>query len=588
MIADASNEIVLDGIASAPGIAIGPAFIYWGADLLVEKVLVETKKELDSEIKKFRSAADSLLDELKAIKETTTKSYGEKIAELFELQIGLLQDEILLQEIEDKILSEKINATYAIFQILRDKKNYFLNLQNEYFRDRAYEVQDLKQKLIAKIEGTDSRLLQDKPSIVFAHDLTPADTMRLFQKHVLGYVTEMGGINSHAAIMAKALDIPSVAGCENVLTQVKKDDLVVVDGFNGTVIINPSEDTLTYYRQMQEKYERTLNKIRKTIHKDTKTLDGQPIYVDANIEFIEELDVIRQYKANGIGLFRTESLFLQSTVLPSEDEQMRVYSTLADSDFLEHVTIRTLDLGGDKVLPELQSYEEMNPFLGWRAIRFCLDMPEIFRTQIRAILRANQKGKIRILLPFVSTYDEIIRSREIIKEEQERLFGHNGNKLAIKLGLMIETPAAARMADVFAEEVDFFSIGTNDLTQYVMAVDRNNQRIAKLYSSFDPAVLRFVRDIIQAALDKKIEVEMCGEMAGNPLAIPLLIGFGLRTFSVGHSKIPVVKMIASRVSVPDVEQMALEVLKLKTASSVEKVLQIYFKDKFPELQTSQL
>jgi phosphotransferase system enzyme I (PtsI) len=583
------KEQVIKGLPAAPGIAIGPIFKYWGHDIFVEKISLNSEEKIQEEIQKFRNAVTTLLKELEAIRKSTVDSYGEQLAELFELQIGLLKDEILLREIEEKIISEKINATYSIFEILRMKKEHFLNLQNEYFRNRAYEVQDLKRKLIAKISGKENKFLQKKPSIVVAHDLTPADTMRFFQQNVLGYVTETGGINSHAAIMAKALEIPSVVGCDGILEAAPEDTLAIVDGFKGIVILDPERETVEAYTIKRKMYESSLRKIRKSLKKVTHTLDGTKVYVDANLEFVEEIDIIKKYKANGIGLFRTEGVFLQSTVIPSEEEQYKIYKQVAGEKQFEHVTIRTLDLGGDKILPELQSMEEKNPFLGWRAIRFCLDMPEIFRTQIRAILRANEHGNIRILLPFISTYNEILKAKQIISEEQEKL-NKEGYKVSdqIQIGLMIETPAAVILADTFAEEVDFFSIGTNDLTQYILAVDRNNPKIAEMYSTFNPAVLRAIKDVILVGKEHGIDVEMCGEMAGNPLAIPLLVGFGLRIFSVGHTHIPTVKKIVSNIEVKEVEQLANEILKLKTAFEVEKVLKIHFKEKFPELEISQI
>lgn len=586
---NSNKEIKIKGLAAAPGYAIGPAFIYVGSQVTVEKENIDTADKIKEEIRKFREAVAVLLKELEQIRQATVESYGEKLAELFELQIGLLKDEILLNEIEEKIINEKINATYSIYEILKNKKDYFLNLQNEYFRNRAYEVQDLKRKLIAKINGKEDKFLQETASIVVAHDLTPADTMRFFQKNVLGYVTETGGVNSHAAIMAKSLEIPSIVGCTDVLNKVNNGDTLIIDGIEGLLIVHPTKETIKIYRNKQKIYEATLEAVRKSIRKNTYTKDNHQIYVDANLEFIEELEIIKEYKANGIGLFRTEGIFLQSRILPTEEEQYKIYEKVAAMDELEHVTIRTLDLGGDKILPELQSMEEMNPFLGWRAIRFCLDMPEIFRSQIRSILRANKNGKVRILLPFISSFEELIKAKKIVNEEKENLI-KSGYSISekVEIGIMIETPSAVLLAETFAEEVDFFSIGTNDLTQYVLAVDRNNEKIAKLYSHFHPAVLKAIQKSINVGKEKKVKVEMCGEMAGDPLAIPLLIGLGLRRFSVGHAHIPMVKQIASSVSVNEVEQLAQEVLKLKTVHEVEKLLQIYFREKFPELESSQM
>lgn len=578
------REIIIKGLPAAPGYAIGPVFIYSGPEIRIEKRILQNAAEIEEEIGRFYQAVEALKNELVQLRDQTIDAYGEKLAELFELQIGILQDEILLKEIEEKILREKINATYSIFEILRSKKEHFLSLSDDYFRSRAYEIQDIKQKLIAKINGNGEKLLKITPSVVVAHDLTPADTMRFHQANVLGYVTETGGVTSHASIMAKALEIPSVVGCENILNLAREAATIIVDGFEGLVILHPEEMTLDRYLEKKKAFQESMKTMVRHLKKKTLTTDNQKIYVDANLEFVEEIEVIKKYKANGIGLFRTEGLFLSQSGLPGEEEQYKIYKTLAEVEDFEHVTIRTLDLGGDKLMPELHTVKEMNPYLGWRAIRLCLGLPEIFRTQIRAILRANRRGNIRIMLPFISSYDEVIRAKDMIHEEAEKL-RKQGYIFSdtIRIGIMIEIPSAVFLADILAEEVDFFSIGTNDLTQYTLAVDRNNEKVADLYSPFHPAVLRAIQHAIETGLTHGVDVEMCGEMAGNPIAVPLLIGLGLRIFSVGHHLIPQVKRIVSSTSSEEAEQLAKEILKLKTTREVEKILQIYFREKYQDI-----
>ncbi len=578
---NSKKEIKLKGVPSSAGISIGPVCVFQTHDY---NFSVITAEDYEKELEKFKHAVEQKLNELKTIQKETEESYGKKMADLFSLQIGMLEDEILLKEIEDKIVEEKFVASYSIFQVLHNKKNYFLNLKNDYFRERAIEIQDLKQKLINLVENRARVTLQDKPSIIVAEDLAPTDTIKMHKKNVLGFVTEQGGVNSHAAIMGRALEIPSVAGCNGIMDLVNNGDMIIVDGLKGEIIVNPSDATLKHYEAEAEKYKSfEKQKIKRRLGK-TFTKDKVRINIRANLDFTEELKIIKKYKSDGIGLYRTESLFMNRQALASENEQYEAYLKVAEFMYPEPVTIRTLDVGGDKVLPAIYHLSEQNPFLGWRAIRFCLDNEEIFLVQLKAILRANKLGNLKLMIPMISSYEEIIKTKQLLKKAEKQLNAEGKEYNAdLKLGIMVEIPAAVVLGDIFADEVDFFSIGTNDLTQYSLAVDRGNQKIANLYSPFHPAVIRLIRDAIKVSNEKNIEIEMCGEMAGNPLAVPLLLGLGLRNFSMGHSIIPEIKHIVHSLSVEEAEKLAEKVLIIKTAKDIENYLRDYFEKKYPQL-----
>ena len=575
------EELMIKGIPSSAGIVIGPVFVYQ-VDTSYEFCEV-TAKDFSNEVKKLNNAVKRVLAELKRIKKETKKSYGPKLADLFNLQIGLLEDRYLIEEIEKKIKDENLCASYSVFQVMQSKKKHFLTLDNEYFKDRASEMQDLKRKLINIIEDRDQIILQDKPAVIIAKDISPSDTMKMYQKNVLAFVTETGGINSHAAIMGRALDIPSVVGSQGIMTRIKNDDMVIVDGIKGEVIINPSDSTVEIYRKEEESYHQFEKRMLKTKMSKTFTKDKIRVNILANIEFTKELGIIKKYKADGIGLYRTESLFMNRDALASEEEQVKNYLEMAEAMKNLPVTIRTLDVGGDKILPDIYKTAELNPFLGWRAIRFCLDNEEIFLARLRAILRANKYGNLRLMIPMISSYEEIIQTKEMIEKAKNQLrnskITFNDN---LKLGIMIEIPSAVLMGDVLAEEVDFFSIGTNDLTQYGLAVDRGNQKIANLYSPFHPAIIRLIKEVITIGKRQNIEVEMCGEMAGDPLAAPLLLGLGLRNFSMGHGIIPEIKQIIHELTINETEKLVGDVLRLKTTEEIENYLKGFFNTKYPQ------
>ena len=575
------EELMIKGIPSSAGIVIGPVFVYQ-VDTSYEFCEV-TAKDFSNEVKKLNNAVKRVLAELKRIKKETKKSYGPKLADLFNLQIGLLEDRYLIEEIEKKIKDENLCASYSVFQVMQSKKKHFLTLDNEYFKDRASEMQDLKRKLINIIEDRDQIILQDKPAVIIAKDISPSDTMKMYQKNVLAFVTETGGINSHAAIMGRALDIPSVVGSQGIMTRIKNGDMVIVDGIKGEVIINPSDSTVEIYRKEEESYHQFEKRMLKTKMSKTFTKDKIRVNILANIEFTKELGIIKKYKADGIGLYRTESLFMNRDALASEEEQVKNYLEMAEAMKNLPVTIRTLDVGGDKILPDIYKTAELNPFLGWRAIRFCLDNEEIFLAQLRAILRSNKYGNLRLMIPMISSYEEIIQTKEMIEKAKNQLrnskITFNDN---LKLGIMIEIPSAVLMGDVLAEEVDFFSIGTNDLTQYGLAVDRGNQKIANLYSPFHPAIIRLIKEVITIGKRQNIEVEMCGEMAGDPLAAPLLLGLGLRNFSMGHGIIPEIKQIIHELTINETEKLVGDVLRLKTTEEIENYLKVFFNTKYPQ------
>ena len=532
------TEIVVQGIPTSPGIAIGPVFIY-SEPTYAPELRIVSRKRVAYEIERFEKAIEQSREYLARIFQETEKNYGKEFSEVIQTQISILEDKIFLNEVRQTIEEKHFDAAYATFKIFRKKKEHFLQLSDEYFRDRAFDIQNLKRLILKNMLGSFQDIKLRKSSIVAAEDLSPTDTIRFHHKNILGFCTNFGGKNTHTAIIARSLGVPAVVGTEVITNAVKPGEMVIVDGNEGIVVVNPGEATIEKYRRKQKAFLIVEKDLLKLAEMPAQTLDGKHIEVHANIEFVEELDQVKKTGAEGIGLYRTEGLFLGENGLPSEDEQTRNYLKIAETIRPNRVDVRTLDVGGDKILPDLGSIPERNPFLGWRAIRFCLDHREIFIPQLKAILRANIYENLSILLPMVSSLEEIYQFRKVFEEVKKHLKqeGKTYNP-EIKIGTMIEIPAAALLAESFAKEVDFFSIGTNDLTQYTLAVDRANERISHLFNHFHPALLQLIKKVIDVGNTFNIPVSMCGEMAGDPVAVPMLIGMGLRNFSVVHKVVP--------------------------------------------------
>ncbi len=574
------KELIVRGIPASPGIAIGPAFLYAEPSYTPEIRLI-SRKRVPTEIKRFREAIRASQNYLSKIKNESPDQLSQEYQEILQTQIDILNDDIFLKEVEQLIQDELYDAPYATYKVFRKKMGVFQNLPNEYFRDRALDIQNLKRLILRHLLGKKLNVILKDKSIIVTDNLSPADTIRLHHHSILGFCTNFGGKNSHTAIIARSLGVPAVVGTEIVTTLVSPGDELIVDGSQGVVIIHPTPETKQEYEQKQKKFILIEKSLLKEASLPARTKDGHKVKVYANIEFIEELEAIRQSGAEGIGLYRTEGLFMGGNGLPSEEQQFRNYLEIARA-FKEHsVVIRTLDVGGDKIMPDFVTIPERNPFLGWRAIRFCLDHKEIFLPQLKAILRANQFGNLKILLPMVSSLEEIEQFQDVFQEAQQALKAENQSfNPDIEIGIMVEIPSAALLAEHFARKVDFFSIGTNDLIQYTLAVDRANEKISHLYNHFHPAVIQLIKHVIDVGKEQNIPVSMCGEMAGDPVATPLLLGLGLDRFSAVHSVIPEIKQIIRNVSLKECEQLAQQALTLVKAEDVQKLCENFYAKHF--------
>jgi phosphotransferase system enzyme I (PtsI) len=573
------KEVILDVVPIVPGVAMGPVHHFRKFSFNIEDFdyLIES---VEGELDRFRIACSKTINFLKKTKKLSNVIYEDQFLDIFESQIVLLEDKIFLDEIENFIKDKKSSAAMAVFTVFREKMDYFLGLENEYFRERALDIQDLKQKLLHAIFGLGTEYQISVPSVVFADYLSPSDTVHFNRNLILGFVTDTGGKTSHAAIIARSLHLPYVINNRNLSKIVQSDDLIIVDAYTGKMVINPTEGTIESYKEQKKKYLDIELNLLKESKIPTTTLDGIHVDVMANVEFLHEIDDIMNSGANGIGLFRTEGVFLEKDSLPDEEEQYQIYRRFSEEMKDLPVVLRTLDAGGDKILKDLEQPEEQNPFLGWRAIRFCIDEQDIFKTQLRAILRANINNNIKILIPMVSCLREIRETKKIIEEVKNELTSQGEIFYPdTEIGIMIEIPAAAIMSDVFAKEVDFLSFGTNDLTQYTLAVDRTNQKIARLFNDMHPAVLRLMQMTIKNANSLEKEISICGELAGNPEAIAILLGLGLRKLSMSPYLIPKIKKIIRSFSVAECENLVEKILTLSSALEVIEHAKKFYKQK---------
>lgn len=573
------KEVILDVVPIVSGLAMGPVHHFRKFSFNIEDFdyLIES---VEGELDRFRIACSKTINFLKKTKKLSNVIYEDQFLDIFESQIALLEDKIFLDEIENLIKDKKISAALAVFTVFREKMDYFMRLENEYFRERALDIQDLKHKLLHAIFGLGTEYQISIPSVVFADYLSPSDTVHFNRNLILGFVTDTGGKTSHAAIIARSLHIPYVINNRNLSKIVQSDDFIIVDAYTGKMVINPTEGTIESYKEQKKKYLNIELNLLKESKLPTTTLDGIHVDVMANVEFLHEIDDIMSSGANGIGLFRTEGVFLEKDSLPDEEEQYQIYRRFSEEMKDLPVVLRTLDAGGDKILKDLEQPEEQNPFLGWRAIRFCIDEQDIFKTQLRAILRANVNNNIKILIPMVSCLREIQETKKIIEEVKKELTSQG--KIFYpdtEIGIMIEIPAAALMSDVFAKEVDFLSIGTNDLTQYTLAVDRTNQKIARLFNDMHPAVLRLMQTTIKNANSLEKEISICGELAGNPEAIAILLGLGLRKLSMSPYLIPKIKKIIRSFSVAECDKLVEKILTLSSALEVIEHAKKFYKQK---------
>lgn len=562
------------GIAASPGLAIGQVFIIRRAEAnLTERGL--QPEEVPAELKRLNNALAQSKREIEELGQEVARNIGHEQAAIFEAHAMVLEDPALAGEIRSKIENGLCGAETATRLVVESVAAAFLALEDEYFSARAADVRDVGSRVLRHLTGQVLPLIDQIPAeaIIVAEDLTPSETATLPRDRVRAFVTEAGGKTSHSAIMARSMGIPAVVGLGSIVAEVRNGDVIVVDGDTGEVLINAAGEVLETYRQGMESQRLEKLRLDQLRELPASTIDGRRISVAANIGGPGEVKGILANGAEEIGLYRTEFLFMDRPELPSEEDQFEAYRAVVEEMAGRPVTIRTLDFGGDKAVPYLDMPTEANPFLGWRALRICLDRVDIFKTQLRAILRASAFGNVRIMFPMVASVEEVRRAKDIVGEVRTELRAEGiGFSEAVEIGIMVETPAAAAIADLLAPEVDFFSIGTNDLTQYTLAVDRINARVAHLYDYFQPGVVRLIAEVIRAGHAAGIWVGMCGEMAGDPAATPLLLGFGLDEFSMSASSIPRVKETVRSLSLSQCRETAEMALKRPTASEIREFI----------------
>jgi len=573
------NETIIRGINASPGICIGKAYLVdkEGVDI-VEKYTIK-KKKIPAEIKRFKAAVKRAKDELRAIIDDSPKEL--QYAHILETHMALLKDKSLYGKTVKTIEKERVNAEWALKTVVSDLKSIFQTMTDSYLKERASDIVHVSDCIMQNLVGvkTENIAAIDKRVILVARDLSPADTSQINLERIMGFITDRGGKASHTGIIARALEIPAVVGLENAMTQVKSEELIIVDGNTGTVIINPTEQTLVEYEERKIEYEEYKADIARESDVEATTTDGFHLAVMANIELPEEVVSVRNYGGDGIGLYRTEFQYMNRPAFPSENELFERYKDVVEMMGNKPVTIRTLDINGDKALANHSNHAEANPVLGLRAIRYCLKKPDIFKTQLRAILRAATFGKVRIMFPMISACFEIRLAKRMLDDAAESLEkeGLPYNR-KIDVGIMIEVPSAVITADLMAEEVDFFSIGTNDLIQYALAIDRGNKQVAHLYQPLDPAILRMLKHVADVAKDKGVRVFMCGEMAGTPHHIPILLGMGLDELSMNPQSIPVAKRVIRSINLKHSQSLLKEALKQTTAKSVFELVRDTFGD----------
>jgi phosphoenolpyruvate-protein phosphotransferase (PTS system enzyme I) len=562
----------ISGIAASGGIAIGKAYILNEPDLSFEEKQIDNP---DKEIERFRSAISASKAELEGIRSHASESLGEDKAAIFDAHLLVLSDPELLTPIEEKIIMDKVNAEHALQETAGMFITMFEQMDNEYMRERAADIRDVEKRVLSHLLGVklSSPSMIAEEVIIIAEDLTPSDTAQLNKELVKGFATDIGGRTSHSAIMARSLEIPAVVGTKEATKKIENGDLIIVDGLNGLVHINPTQEATNEYEAVQKKLEIEKQEWAKLKNEKTVTADGHHVELVANIGRPMDLEGVINYGAEGIGLYRTEFLYMDKEKLPSEEEQFEAYKEVLEGMVGKPVVVRTLDIGGDKKLPYLSLPNELNPFLGFRAIRLCLEEQELFRPQLRALLRASAYGNLKIMFPMIASIDEFRQARSVLEEEKEKLqnAGHQVSK-DIEVGIMIEIPSAAVMADQFAKEADFFSIGTNDLIQYTMAADRMNERVSYLYQPYNPAILRLIHMVIKAAHAEGKWTGMCGEMAGDETAVPLLLGLGLDEFSMSAASVLKVRSQMRKLNKTDMEELAKKALQMKTAQEVKELV----------------
>lgn len=582
---DIGVQKALRGVAVSPGIVIGKARLVDRSKVKIFYQYLIGDDQLKREIERFEEAARTTEDQLNAIKNGMPEQLkGHSF--ILDSHLMILKDSMLHDATIQRISKEKINAEWALKKSLEEIRWAFSQVDDEYISNRVNDVENVVERVLRNLSGDEQQSLShiNERVIIVAHELSAGDTSELNPSKVMGFITDVGGRTSHAAIIAQALQIPVVVGLESATKVVREGDLLIVDGNSGEVIINPDDDVIIEYQEKHLRHEKYKSSIAKVSHLPAITLDGHPIVIKANMEFLEEVTAAREHGSEGIGLYRTEFLYLKSKALPSEEELFHDYREVAEIIAPEPVTIRTLDLGADKFASGHEIDREANPALGLRAIRFCLKEPEIFKRQLRAILRASFYGRVQLMFPMISGLQELLDAKEIMGQVKDELDRENIEyDRSIKVGIMIEVPSAVTMAEILAQHVDFFSIGTNDLIQYALAIDRVNEQVAYMYQPFHPALIRMIRQVVNAARDAGISVSVCGEMAGDPFCVCILLSLGINELSMNARAIPIIKKIIRTISIEEMRADFENVMKLSTAKEVQAHVSNRMKILVPEL-----
>ena len=576
--------IVLRGIPASAGVAIGKVLLFDSEDLLVPHRTI-TEDQIPGEVLRFEEALIQTRHQILKIQKRLADELGQEHAEIFNAHLLVLEDHTLREEILTGMKTQRVNVEMMFNEVIRRHLRAFSRTEDEYLRERTADIDDVRKRVLRNLLGRHADVLGqlDEPAVIVAHSLSPSETAQMHKRHVLAFITDIGGRTGHTAIMAKSLEIPAVVGVEVATKRIKKDDLVIVDGTHGEVIVEPDAETIRRYEVEQRRNQEISRQLLQMKDLPAQTLDHHRVILSANIELPDEMPSVIAHGAEGVGLYRTEFFYLNRTDLPTEEEQFQAYKSAAEALKPNPVIIRTVDLGGDKFFSPLDLPSEMNPFMGWRAIRFSLARPDIFRMQLRAILRASPYGNLKLMYPMISGLPELQRANEILQEVREEL-KREGLPFAepMQVGAMIEVPSAALTCDLLAKEVQFFSIGTNDLIQYALAVDRVNEKIAYLYEPTHPGVLRLVKHIIEGGHAAGLWVGMCGEMAGEPALALWLLGIGLDEFSVSPVQVPVIKKIIRAVEHRTAQTIAQEALTLTTGKEVEDFLTAHLRRLVPE------
>jgi phosphotransferase system enzyme I (PtsI) len=586
------EDNILTGIPASPGIAIAPAFCISDGELIIPEYGIKAA-DVAQEKKRFRNAITATREQISKIREEVSTTIGEDEARIFDTHVLMLKDSATFEETLKRIEDTRKNAEYLFNEVMDVQIRIFEQHEDDYFRNRIIDLEDVRNRVLRNLipESASSKLYLPRKVIIVSSNLTPSQSAALDRTRVLGFVTDLGGSTSHTAIMARSMEIPAVVGLGDITKRMRNrrsgsSPLLIVDGNKGKVYIDPTPSQMEDYRKKSRKYTRFLKSLERYKELTAVTTDGRSVELSANIEFPEDANSISKFGARGIGLLRTEYFYLTSPELPGEESLYRNFMDIATRVYPDPLIIRTLDVGGDKKLASIDIPEELNPFLGWRAVRYCFSNPGVFKAQLRAILGATSLGNVKIMFPMISGLQEVLRAKEILAECREELMEKEIEfDRECPVGIMVEIPSAVAIADVLADHVDFFSIGTNDLIQYTLAVDRGNEKIAHLYDPGHPAVLRMIKQIADTGMEKGKWVGVCGEMAGDPLYIPLLLGFGVDELSTNLHVVPEAKRIIRSLSYEECRQIAAEALRFTTGDDVNRYMLQVIQEKLPWLET---